>query len=141
MMNAPAPWPTVGQPRNRVVDLLRTFAEALSTQYPDLEGRVVVSQREDDPRYLVSFYLLNHKMGGYNTRLLSVEQPIDSSFPVVLTMHYKTFSAPPQTLTEAEFEPALRRELASTPVQNILNNLLALGNTMDDYRRPLNQSA
>ena len=140
-MDSSTPWPAIQQPRNQVVDLLNAFADLLSHQYPDLEGRVIIAQREDDPRYIISFYILNRKLGGYNTRLLSIDQPIDSPFPVVLTMHYKTYSSPPQTLTEANFEANLRKELGSSPVQNILTHLLALGDTMQASHSESEQSA
>ena len=140
-MATSSPWPIIERHRNQVVDLLNAFAADLAQQYPDLEGRVVVTQREDASYYILSFYLLNHKLRGYNTRLFSIEQPMDSDFPVELIMHYKTYSSAPQKLDVTSFEPTLRKELASPPTQNILNNLLALGDTMSTYGDDLTQSA
>jgi hypothetical protein len=140
-MNTQHPWPVIDRPRNEVAEILKAYGTSLQNQYPELEGRLTITHREDSPMYILSFYILNHKLRGYNTRILSVEQPIDRSFPVDLTMHYKTYSSAPKHLDADAFEPALRRELASEPIQNILNNLLALGNTMEEYRSDISQSS
>lgn len=139
-MTSSPTWPTIDHPHNPVADLLNQYGKSLQQQYPSLDGRLTIILQDDKPEYVLSFYLISHKLRGYNIRLLTIEQPIDSSFPVTLTMHYKTYSSPPRLLDEANFEPALRDELASPPIQNILNNLLALGNTVDEYRDDLNQS-
>ncbi|MBF9144297.1 hypothetical protein [Hymenobacter properus] len=132
-------WPSKsGTSHNGPLKLLEKQAELLSTYDSSLEGRVTTAYSDGDDKITVALYILNHKIRGYNYRLISFEQKVGEEYPVTLRVHYNTTSPEVGTASNAaEFEKLLAKTLADNSTKNILDYLLNMGNIMHDYREDL----
>lgn len=131
-------WPEISASELTPVQILEKQASYLKDKYDKkLMGQVITSHRDNESTITISFYLIHLGLDGYNYRLLSFDQNIETIYNFTVC----SFSNPPEYSEEITtiggFQAVLKNILNSPRTQQILNHLLTLGNVVAEDREQM----